>query len=71
MKLSTEDMENLNKLYADAQNTPVILLGGVTDISALAWKQVANKMDELGEKYGFNPRTMKGINRETGEVDVG
>lgn len=42
------------------------MIGG-RDLASLAWDQVRAKMDELGKKYGYNPKTVQ-INQETGEV---
>lgn len=65
--LSEEDRVELVDLYQKAQTTPAILLFGKYDLSKEAWDAVRDKMDELGGKYGFDPRTCP-INQETGEV---
>jgi len=70
--LSEEDRKELVELYHEAQTTPVI---GVSvdqmikgrDMASLAWDRVREKMDELGKKYGYNPKNVQ-IKQETGEV---
>ena len=49
-----------------ALSTKAILEG--RDWASMAWDDVRHKMDELGKKYGFDPKLMKGINFKTGEV---
>jgi len=69
IKLSEEDRQELVKLYARARTTPVIKMSTLGPSWAdQAWDDVRRKMDELGKKYGFNPKEMKGINPKTGEV---
>ena len=68
--LSKEDLAGLLELTKKAQETPVILLGGVADISKMAWDQVREKWKELGVEYGFEPASVKGIDPKTGEVTV-
>lgn len=69
IKLSEEDRAELVKLYETAQTTPMIRLSmGSKDWAAQAWDRVREKMDELGKKYGFNPKSMRGIDKKTGEV---
>ena len=70
--LSEEDRKELVELYRTAQTTPVIALSTEDMIagrtwSAMAWDRVRDKMEELGKKYGFNPRTSP-IDPKTGEV---
>lgn len=70
--LSEEDREELVKLYKEAQTTPVIALTTADmlsgrDWASQAWDRVRIKMDELGKKYGYNPRTVQ-VNNKTGEV---
>jgi len=73
--LSEEDRKALAELYHRAETTPMIamtsddMLHG-RDWASRAWDEVRAKMDELGKKYGFDPRTMKGISSKTGEVSV-
>lgn len=60
-------------MYRTAQTTPVIALSTKAilegrDWASMAWDDVRHKMDELGKKYGFDPKLMKGINFKTGEV---
>jgi len=66
--LSEEDRKELVKLYEDAQTTPVIYFRPGVSLADTAWRWVRQKMDELGKKYGFDPRKMKGINKKTGEI---
>jgi len=72
IKLSEEDRKQLVELYEEAQRTPMIgfstsqMIEG-RDLASLAWDRVRSKMDELGKKYGFDPRKIKGI-KKTGEV---
>lgn len=68
IKLSEEDRKELVALYEEAQTTPMIWTGGDSDWASQAWGRVRRKMDELGVKYGFDPRKMQGINKKTGEV---
>ena len=68
--LAKEDLEGLLELTRTAQNTPVILLGGVVDVSREAWNRVREKWKELGAEYGFVPESVKGIDPETGEVQL-
>jgi len=72
IKLSEEDRKELVLLYQEAQRTPMIamsLQSGIEgrDWASQAWNKVREKMDELGKKYGYDPRKMQ-INQETGEV---
>jgi hypothetical protein len=70
--LSKKETEELAELYHTAQTTPMIafttqaMLEG-RDWASLAWDRVRKKMEELGEKYGYNPRKVQ-INNKTGEV---
>ena len=69
MKLSEEDRLEILKLYRDAETTPVITMAvDQPSFAESAWKRVREKMQELGEKYGFDPEKMKGIDPETGEI---
>jgi len=71
--LSEKDRKELAELYETAQTTPVIamttddMIHG-RDWATQAWNRVREKMVELGKKYGFDPKEMKGISSETGEV---
>lgn len=71
--ISEADRKELLGLYRKAQTTPIIgfscrdMIEG-KDFASLAWGEVRAKMDELGQKYGFNPKEMKGIDGQTGEV---
>ena len=67
--LSEEDRKALVALYEDAQTTPAILFDySHPDLATIAWMDVRRKFDELGKKYGFNPKQIKGINKVTGEI---
>ena len=59
-RLTEEEYEQLQLLYRDAQNTPVIALSTADalagrDLSSLAWTAVKDYMDHLGKKYNFDP----------------
>jgi hypothetical protein len=74
--LSKEDKEKLNTLYKNAQNTPILALSSDDalkgkDFATIAWNEVRYFMDALGLKYTFNPKTIIGIDGETGEVLIG
>ena len=69
IKLSENDRKELVKLYEEAETTPMMLVGSVC-LSESAWDAVRQKMDKLGEKYRFNPKTMKGIDKKTGIVYI-
>lgn len=43
-----------------------MIIGG-RSLADTPWSNVSQKMDELGKKYGFDPKKMKGINKKTGE----
>lgn len=71
--LEPSDLEELLDLNDKATNTPVIALSvkdGLEgrDFASTAWKRVREKWEELGRKYGFNPESVRGIDRQTGEV---
>jgi hypothetical protein len=70
--LSEEDLKELVELYQRARTTPMIAMSiadGLAgrDWSSLAWDKVRRKMDELGKKYGYNPRIVQ-IDQTTGKV---
>ena len=73
--ISKEELKELLDLTTEAQNTPVIgfsmkqMIEG-EDWASQAWKRVRAKWNELGEKYGFNPKEVQGINTQTGEVSL-
>lgn len=71
--LSEEDRKTIVELYAKARTTPVMALSCADmiagkDWASQAWDRAREKMDELGVKYGFDPKKMKGIDGKTGEV---
>ena len=67
--LSDEDRKELVKLYENAQTTPAFsMIVGGRSLDDTPWSMVRRKMDELGKKYGFDPKKMKGFNRKTGEI---
>lgn len=75
IKLSEKDRQELVKLYTEAERTPMIAMSvqaGIAgrDWATQAWNRVRAKMDELGQKYGFDPSEMRGINKKTGEVHL-
>jgi len=66
--LNTKDAGELLALYRRAQGTPVIKMSMSSPSWAdSAWEDVRRRMDELGKKYGFDPRKIKGI-QPNGEV---
>lgn len=75
MILTKEELKELVNLTGGAENTPVIgfsmkqMIEG-KDLASLGWDLVRAKWDELGKKYDFNPRDVKGINTKTGEVSI-
>ena len=72
IKLSENDRIELVDLYENAQTTPMIQMTTEgNDWATQAWNTVREKMDELGKKYKFNPETMKGIDKKTGEIIIG
>ena len=73
IQLSEEDRQKLVKMYCDAQRTPVIGFSTLDmiegrDLASLAWDRLRGEIDALGKKYGFDPKKMKGIHSQTGEV---
>ena len=70
-------MEELNELYRRTQTKPISVTQIIDELKEtyfpspkqLRWAEVRHKMDELGKKYGFDPRTMKGIDFKTGELN--
>ncbi len=56
-KLTEEEHEKVVELYKTAQNTPVVLLFGKTDLSKEAWDAVRRYMDYLAHKHGYDPET--------------
>ena len=72
MKITEDENKKLQDLYKTAQNTPVIAMSvkdGLEgkDWANLAWDKVRQYMDELANKYGYDPAT-HAINPKTGEV---
>jgi len=65
IKLTKEDLDELKKLYSEANSTPVVYCG--VDWSKTAWEKVKSKMDELGAKYSYDPKKVE-IDTSTGEV---
>jgi hypothetical protein len=58
--LSEADFKELVQRYQHAQTTPVLVFGSLGQNTAdSAWADVRRFMDELGKKYGYNPRTAK------------
>lgn len=72
IQLDEADRNELATLYNKMLNTPVVSLTGRAEDSwqEQARKEVCRKLDELGKKYNFNPRKMRGINAKTGEVHI-
>jgi len=70
--LTKEERKELVKLYHEAMTTPMITMSvqaGIEgrDWATQAWNRVRAKMDELGKKYGYDPKAAE-INKKTGEV---
>jgi hypothetical protein len=71
--LTKEEYQELTNLYHEAQTTPVIgfsvdqMIQG-RDLASLAWDSVRAKMDELGRKYGYNPKVAQ--IKKNGEVFI-
>lgn len=55
IKISKEDYDEIQRLYREAQNAPVVKLFGMVDLNKEAWQRVQEYMDMLGKKYGYNP----------------
>ena len=59
-KLTDEEHKKMIELHDRALNTPVIVLGKTMttpDLATTAWNEVRAYMDELGKKYGYDPKT--------------
>ena len=73
IRLSEQELEELKRLIHEAKITPVIgfsmrqMMEG-RDLASQAWDRVRRYWDELGEKYGFDPQAIRGIDAQTGEV---
>ena len=72
LQVTQEECDKLTELYKRAQNTPVIAMSvqdGLegNDFASLAWKDVEKYMDELGQKYGYDPKKYA-INQVTREI---
>lgn len=69
LKIAEEERLKLVKLYEAAETTPVIYTGrGGQDLASSAWGQVRTYIEELGQKYGFDPDKIQGIRKDDGEV---
>lgn len=66
MKIEKEDLDELVKLYKAAMSTPMLYYR-TGDTATDAWQAVKNKMDALGNKYGFEPE-ISAIDGLTGVV---
>ncbi len=64
--ITKEELVELKKRQLRAQNTPVILVGGV-DVSTKAWNHVREYGLMLSQKYGYIYEDWA-INTITGEV---
>lgn len=72
--ITEEEHKRLQDLYNKAQNTPVIAMSvkdGLEgrDFATLAWNEVRNYMDRLGEKYGYDPAT-HAVNKDREVVNL-
>ena len=65
--LEKEDLDELVKLHQSAMKTPILFYGS-SDTASDAWKVVKQKMDSLGNKYGYNP-DRSAIDLKTGVVN--
>lgn len=68
VKISEEERLELIKRYESAEQTPVIYTGKGQDLSSSAWGQVRVYIEELGQKYGFDPDKIQGIRKDDGTV---
>jgi thymidylate synthase len=71
--VSEQDYDQVLELYKLAKTTPVIKMTTdpeVKDWSEQAWDRVRDKMDELGQKYGYDPST-HAINKDRQVIPVG
>ena len=60
VRLTDEEHAKLVDLYRDAQTTPYLVFGPAGQNTAdSAWSRVRHYMDELGRKYGYDPRTVQ------------
>ncbi len=58
IELSEEDHRRLVETYERARTTPYLVFGSMgQNTASSAWAHVRQLMDELGQKYGYNPRT--------------
>ncbi len=68
--LSPEDHARLVELYRIAQTTPVLYFAPGRDTASSAWEEVRRFMDELGKRYGYDPRKAQiSMDSPTFEVD--
>lgn len=68
MKLNKKEAKRLVELYESAQTTPVITVNSsMPSFAHQARDRVKEYMDELGEKYNFDPKSIKGI-KPNGEI---
>ena len=68
--LTVEERTKLADLNKIMNETPIVLLFGKHDLHESAKQAVIDYWDELGRKYEFDPKKVKNINTETGEVNL-
>jgi len=72
--ITKDELEELKDLTREAEDIPPIFilpedsLLHNRDLSSYAWDLVRDYWFELGKKYGFDPRKVKGIDSKTGEI---
>lgn len=60
VQLTDEEHMKLKELYHEAQTTPILVFGpDGRNTADSAWGLVRTYMDELGQKYGYDPKTAK------------
>ena len=69
MKITEAERDELVRRVNVAKTTPMIVVGmtGSKDLSTMAWERVQNYMDELGQRYSYDPKKYA-VNSETCEV---
>jgi hypothetical protein len=72
--ITEEELQELKELTSQAETVPPVFilpedsLLHNRDLGSYAWDVVRDYWLELGKKYGFDPRKVKGIDSNTGEV---
>ena len=68
--IEEEELTKLRELNKNMNETPVMLLFGKHDLHEDAKQRVVDYWDELGNKYDFDPKNVKGIDTKTGEIKI-